>query len=153
VGQEEMMELWVGSGKPGETPLRHVPYDEAVGRLARWWADWGELWDWYTDEQKSYALCTADSALRAVFGEERTASQWRRVCGLIPDTGPCALCGRPEERHRVADAVLRRIRAGDTVAAVAADFGLDPALLAEAVGEGNAADKGTRIGLEAGLDD
>jgi len=63
----------------------------------------------------------------------RHNAYWK-VLGLFPDTGPCALCGhRNGARHRMADAVLERVRAGEAVNEVAYDFGLDFARLADAL--------------------
>ena len=58
---------------------------------------------------------------------------WWRVLDLFPDTGPCCLCGhRMGARHRMADAVLERLRAGEVWWEVAEDFGLEPEVLAAA---------------------
>lgn len=60
---------------------------------------------------------------------------WFRLLHLFPDRGPCCLCGhRFGARHRMVDAVLERIRAGDPVDGVAAEFGLDAAALRAALG-------------------
>jgi hypothetical protein len=38
--------------------------------------------------------------------------------------GPCAFCGGPDARHRVVDAWVERVAAGEPVATVAAEFGV-----------------------------
>ncbi len=42
-----------------------------------------------------------------------------------PRLGPCAFCGYPDARHRVADEVVDRTKAGDPLDMVLAEFGLD----------------------------
>lgn len=42
---------------------------------------------------------------------------------LGPHRGPCAFCGGVDARHRVADAIVGRVRAGDPVDFVADDYG------------------------------
>lgn len=55
---------------------------------------------------------------------------YHRLRRLLPDTGPCCLCGhRYGAKHRTVDAILGRIRAGESVVEVAADYGLDAATL------------------------
>lgn len=44
---------------------------------------------------------------------------------LMPYRGPCELCGHPDARHRVADAIADRIAAGEPVDEVLADYGLE----------------------------
>lgn len=41
----------------------------------------------------------------------------------MPPHGPCGLCGGPDARHRVIDAIASRVRAGDSEEDVAADYG------------------------------
>lgn len=41
-----------------------------------------------------------------------------------PYRGPCGLCGDPDARHRILDAVAELVRAGDDPAGVAEDYGL-----------------------------
>jgi hypothetical protein len=44
--------------------------------------------------------------------------------------GPCAFCGGSDARHRVVDAWVERVAAGEPVALVAAEFGV-PAVWVE----------------------
>lgn len=46
---------------------------------------------------------------------------------LGPFRGPCGLCGGPDQRHRVADAIVDRCKALEDEESVAADYGLDVA--------------------------
>ena len=41
---------------------------------------------------------------------------------LGPYRGPCAMCGGPDARHRLADAVVGSVMAGDARVAVAHDY-------------------------------
>jgi hypothetical protein len=41
----------------------------------------------------------------------------------LPPCGPCGLCGGPDARHRVLDAIASRLAAGEEVASVADDYG------------------------------
>jgi len=43
-----------------------------------------------------------------------------------PPLGPCAFCGHPDARHRVADEVVSRTKAGDPLDLVLAEFGFPP---------------------------
>ena len=43
---------------------------------------------------------------------------------LEPFHGPCGICGGPDARHRVVDAIASRLRAGESVESVAEDYGL-----------------------------
>jgi hypothetical protein len=59
---------------------------------------------------------------------------WWRVYDLIGHRGPCAFCGhRMGAAHRIVDAILERVRAGEPVEQVAADYRLDPDTLTAAV--------------------
>ena len=40
----------------------------------------------------------------------------------MPTFGPCAFCGGPDSRHRVIDAIVERVKAGEAVESVAADY-------------------------------
>ena len=53
--------------------------------------------------------------------------------GLFPFRGPCGLCGGPDARHRVWDAMLERVAAGDDSADVAADYGVSEQAVAAVV--------------------
>ena len=62
------------------------------------------------------------------------SSPYHRLRRLIGDRGPCAFCGhRYGAAHRTVDAILERVRAGETVGGVARDYGLDPDLLSAAL--------------------
>lgn len=37
-------------------------------------------------------------------------------------TGECALCGAPDNSHRVIDAMVGRVRAGESITSVVADY-------------------------------
>ena len=41
---------------------------------------------------------------------------------LGPYRGPCGICGGPDARHRLADAIADRLRAGESAEAVALDY-------------------------------
>ena len=41
---------------------------------------------------------------------------------LYPYAGPCAICGGPDKRHRLADAIVENVRAGDDPEAVADNY-------------------------------
>lgn len=47
----------------------------------------------------------------------------------MPFAGPCGICGGPDKRHRVLDAVADCVRAGDSVASVAEAYGLSAGLV------------------------
>lgn len=38
---------------------------------------------------------------------------------LYPFAGPCAICGGPDKRHRLADSLIEQARAGDSPAMLA----------------------------------
>jgi len=42
----------------------------------------------------------------------------------MPPRGPCLLCGGPDARHRVLDAISARIEGGEAAREVADDYGL-----------------------------
>ncbi len=42
----------------------------------------------------------------------------------MPFSGPCAICGGDDGRHRVTDAIVERVRARESVESVAQDFRL-----------------------------
>lgn len=44
-----------------------------------------------------------------------------------PPLGPCAFCGFPDARHRVADEVVARTKAGDPLELVLTEFGFPAA--------------------------
>jgi len=43
-----------------------------------------------------------------------------------PFRGPCGLCGGPDARHRMYDAINERVRAGEGEEDVAEDYGMAP---------------------------
>jgi hypothetical protein len=43
---------------------------------------------------------------------------------LYPYAGPCAFCGHYDKRHRMADAIVENVRAGDSVEMVAEGYDL-----------------------------
>ncbi len=49
-----------------------------------------------------------------------TLPKW--IDAEMPFRGPCALCGAPDARHRVTDAIWEAWNAGDSLADVARDF-------------------------------
>lgn len=51
----------------------------------------------------------------------KTIPGW--VSDFMPWRGECGLCGGPDARHRVIDAMAECVRAGDDPDDVAADFG------------------------------
>ena len=57
---------------------------------------------------------------------------------VLPPRGPCGLCGHPDARHRICDAVAERLRAGDTVADIATDYDLPETDLAVVAAWGDA---------------
>lgn len=48
---------------------------------------------------------------------------------FMPPIGPCGLCGGPDARHRVIEVMVERVRAGDSVASVAEDYGYAEAVV------------------------
>ena len=55
------------------------------------------------------------------------------VDAAIPYSGPCGLCGGIEARHRVLDAIVEQVRAGEPVTDVAWDYRLPKAVVAAVV--------------------
>lgn len=53
----------------------------------------------------------------------------------MPPAGPCGICGGPDKRHRVIDAAIGMVMAGDHPAAVAEDYGLSEAFVQRLVDE------------------
>lgn len=41
-----------------------------------------------------------------------------------PFRGPCGICGGPDARHRMADAIAGCVRAGDSPESIAEDYGV-----------------------------
>ncbi len=64
-----------------------------------------------------------------------TKRDYMGILAMFDESGPCAFCGHPDARHRVADAVVERVKAGEPIDEVAHDYGLDPQRLAAAFGE------------------
>ena len=56
------------------------------------------------------------------------------IAEWVGGRGPCGLCGGPDARHRVLDAIAERVTAGDTIDDTAADYGM-PTWVARAVCE------------------
>ncbi len=61
----------------------------------------------------------------------KPADEWRVLKWRYPPydlvgeyRGPCGLCGYPDQRHRVFEAIEDMVNAGDDAASVAADYGL-----------------------------
>ena len=46
----------------------------------------------------------------------------RRRGVLIPERGPCGICGYPDARHRMWDVILARFLAGESIVALARDY-------------------------------
>jgi len=42
----------------------------------------------------------------------------------FPPRGPCAFCGHKDARHRLWDALMDRVAAGDSAESVAEDYGI-----------------------------
>ena len=55
-------------------------------------------------------------------------ADWQAAASIInaaiPYTGPCAICGGPDSRHRLFDAIKSRFTAGESVVELADDYGL-----------------------------
>lgn len=66
---------------------------------------------------------------------ERWTEIWSTTLG--PHRGPCGICGCPDARHRVADAMVSRYQAGDPLKLIAYDYDVtDVQELAELVAAG-----------------
>lgn len=74
--------------------------------------------------------CTASRVhmSRVVNGIAVAAGQDKMLDPWYPPHGPCEICGMTgqDARHRAAEAVLGRLRAGEDEQAVAAGYGLEP---------------------------
>lgn len=66
----------------------------------------------------------------------RPASVRAALALFGPPAGPCGLCGLPDKRHRVMEAVAENVRAGDGVAFVAEMYGVTEAAVRAAVALG-----------------
>lgn len=53
-----------------------------------------------------------------------------------PPAGPCAICGLPDKRHRMLEAVAENVRAGDSVPFVAEAYGVSELVVDAAVALG-----------------
>ena len=53
----------------------------------------------------------------------------------FPPCGPCAFCGSDDKRHRLWDAIAARHAFGETVEALAADYGYPAEAIARVVRE------------------
>ena len=42
----------------------------------------------------------------------------------LPPRGPCGICGGPDARHRIIDAIRARYSAGESILSIAADYNL-----------------------------
>ena len=47
----------------------------------------------------------------------------RTLDDYFPPCGPCGICGGPDKRHRLWDAIRDRFRAGETAREIADDLG------------------------------
>ena len=47
----------------------------------------------------------------------------------FPPCGPCLICGGPDKRHRLWDAIDGQLQAGDSVSTLVLDYGLDGAAI------------------------
>lgn len=45
---------------------------------------------------------------------------------LQPFAGECGICGGPDKRHRLADAIVENVAAGDSIEHVAEDYDVAP---------------------------
>ena len=43
---------------------------------------------------------------------------------LYPYAGPCAICGGPDKRHRLADAIVGEVRAGVSLEEASEEYGV-----------------------------
>jgi hypothetical protein len=68
----------------------------------------------------------------------RWVNTWAPAIG--PHRGPCGLCGFPDARHRVADAMVEAYLAGDPLASIAHEHDVTFRELAEVVAAGLAYD-------------
>jgi hypothetical protein len=67
--------------------------------------------------------------------------RWTASWGVLGRPGPCGLCGGPDRRHRVAEAILDRWTAGDTAVELAGDYGLTVADVDRLVLAGSAVER------------
>jgi hypothetical protein len=67
--------------------------------------------------------------------------RWTATWDVLGRPGPCGLCGHPDRRHRVAEAILDRWSAGDQAAELASDYGLTVADVTRLVLAGGAAER------------
>ena len=72
------------------------------------------------------------AAVRAAYA--RWTETWSPPLGR--HRGPCGLCGAPDARHRVADAMVERYLAGDDLKLIAYDYDAAQPELAELVTAG-----------------
>ena len=70
-------------------------------------------------------------AQRAIEGERATD----KLDLIGPYRGSCGLCGHPDARHRVYDAIRERLAAGESVEGVAADYLMTVAVVQQIRGE------------------
>jgi len=63
------------------------------------------------------------------------ALEERRLQAVGRYRGMCALCGHPDARHRLMDAVTERRKLGESVNSLALDYGLDQYRLRRIIGE------------------
>jgi hypothetical protein len=113
-------------------PTAPVPDPEAIDRAAR------EVVETYSDPYSDLIidgdagvrLQHAIQALETVLGPRPPASTEKetddgpRYDLVGPERGPCGLCGHPDARHRLYDAIQDMVAAGDDVEATASDYGL-----------------------------
>lgn len=72
----------------------------------------------------------------------RWTETWAAAFG--PHRGPCGLCGCPDSRHRIADAMVGRYLSGDDLQRIAYDYDISQPDLAELVLAGLAYDVARR---------
>jgi len=56
--------------------------------------------------------------------DRRKNTDRERFSAIGPYRGMCAVCGAPDARHRVADAVVAMVKSGEPISEVAQEYGL-----------------------------
>ena len=61
----------------------------------------------------------------------------RSLDQYFPFRGPCAICGHPDARHRLFDAIRGRAKAGDSVEELAEDYDASEEAIKLVINEGD----------------